>query len=280
MASVADDALRAMGTPVTQTAQTFMTGTGSAQLSPIEERAHADNILLSPEAGRLVSDEVARGGRSEAEILDALFSAAKDTFPREDGWILLSKERTSALLARIGGNGDSAAPVNTPATSPMPTMQPVNTVRPIRSETPVLSADRPAAPVAQAPVHNVPAAVAAQATATDDTMVSFVRALVAVDQQQVFDIVRTMTGRGVAPEAFIGELVRKLDDIYKNRIEGNHAPDKQLAAETATWSNGDFEKVLGILVECIDYSYSSTRIGTKVALAKAFEYFGSKSAGK
>jgi hypothetical protein len=85
-----------------------------------------------------------------------------------------------------------------------------------------------------------------------------------------------MTGKGVQTEMFIGELVRKLDDIYKNRLEGNHNPDPVLAGKTATWSNGDFEKVLGILVECIDYSYSSTRIGTKVALAKAFEYFGDK----
>ena len=45
----------------------------------------------------------------------------------------------------------------------------------------------------------------------------------------------------------------------------NRTPNEDLVYKTASWSNEDFEKVLGILVECIDYSYSSNRIGTKIA---------------
>lgn len=104
----------------------------------------------------------------------------------------------------------------------------------------------------------------------ETTLPLFLDHLNAKEQQKGFELLRQLLTKGVPVETFITVLVRKLDDVYKHRLEGNHSPDHTVAAKTATWSNADFEAVLGILVECIDYSYSSNKVGTKVALTKLF----------
>jgi len=287
IASAVEEARTAMNTmqaTVPYIAPVALSAATTDGVSSVEDRAHTDSILLSPEATRMITDVVTKTSTDEKALLDKLFTAAKDTYPREDGWILLSKERTQVLLAQVtNGTGIAVAAV-APVATPEPVVPVMQTTqdRPFRSTPPVLSGDRPTVSVspAMAPrTATVPATANTVAAPKDDAeaLVQFVEYLVAGEQQKTFDILRGMTGKGVAPEKFIGQLVRKLDDIYKNRLEGNHTPDAALAAKTATWSNGDFEKVLGILVECIDYSYSSTRIGTKVALAKAFEYFALKN---
>jgi hypothetical protein len=109
--------------------------------------------------------------------------------------------------------------------------------------------------------------------AVNGVVSTFVRNLVEVKKKEEFDLLRNITSKGVGISTFIGMVVRQLDDVYKHKIEGNHNPNKELIEITSSWNDKDFETVLGILVECIDYSYSNDRIGTKIALAKAFEYF-------
>ncbi len=282
MSHVAEETLAAMSALDTVAAAPIVSmtlSTPSESSSAIEDRAHTDNILLSPEATRLISDHIVRTGTSEHEVIEQICAQARDTYPREDGWILLSKERAQTLLTRLGGTPTQA--VATTDATPTHVMQ-TSQDRPIRSTPPVLSTHN-SQPVTT-PLHTrepAPTPIASTPSSAPidghEAHAQFVGHLVAGEQQKTFDLLRTMTGKGIAPETFIAQLVRILDDIYKNRLEGNHNPDPILAAKTATWSNGDFEKVLGILVECIDYSYSSTRIGTKVALAKAFEYFAQKN---
>lgn len=280
VASVVEETRAAMNSSVAPVAVAYSTplvastATSDHSISTIEDRAHADSILLSPEATRMIAELIAKADTDEKSLLDTLFGSAKDTYPREDGWILLSKERTQSLLTRVTPAPVEAAPV---VAVPVPVMQTTQADRPFRSTPPVLSGDHQVATVApaQAPVASTSAPTAAPRDESE-ALAQFVQYLVTGEQQKTFDLLRTMTGKGIATESFIAHLVRKLDDIYKNRLEGNHSPDPALAMQTATWSNGDFETVLGILVECIDYSYTSTRIGTKVALAKAFEYFARK----
>jgi hypothetical protein len=249
----------------------------------IEERAHRENILLSPEATRILLSVLAKNGQDTESFLTEVFENAKSAYPREDGWILLSKERTDALVQHVA----SSAPTQPPVTRAETSTSAPGVERPLRvaphkvselsnmHHAPVANSvmNSIAQPKAQArPVPEPPAA----ANGTTDVLASFVGHLVNNEQQKTFDLLRQMTAKGIAPDAFIARVVRELDEIYKHRLEGNHKPNAALASVTATWSNADFETVLGMLVECIDYSYTSTRIGTKVALAKAFEHFASR----
>lgn len=206
----------------------------------IEEVAHGDNILLSPEATRMIAATLMGTAAAQDEQLRDIFDRAKAAYPREDGWILLSKERCAKLL-------EAQAPVSTPVV--------------VREE--IRTAAQPVR------------ATAAPARATDTVVSTFVRSLATNDQPKTFELLRNISAQGVDIGTFIGRVVRDLDEVYKHRIEGNRKPDQALVALTEAWNAGTFETVLGALVECIDYSYTNTRIGAKVALAKVFEQFAS-----
>jgi hypothetical protein len=221
----------------------------------IEARAHNESILLSPEALRAVVAELERRGEDVEAFTDRLFEEAKGQFVREDGWILLSKERVNTLL---GNNKDRSE--SRPARESRP--------EPRREEArrEVSARANPAPTVADTVEYE----------GTVSTVTTFITWLAANEQQKVYNFVRKLSSQGYSVDNFIGQVLRALDDVYKNRLEGNRNPDPSLAEKTATWSNADLEAILGILVECIDYSYSSSRIGTKVALAKVFEYLAQK----
>lgn len=237
----------------------------------IESSAHAENILLSPEATRLIMEAIGNAGTETDTFLRELFGRVVATYPREDGWILLSQERATALL-------NSSTPAPTPA--PTPVLSTTHEERPHRVEPQSVSASiqYDTAPATTAPTTaTTPARPQGATTAgtpnVDAVVPLFIDLIIAGEQRKAFDLLRRLATQNVTAEAFIMTAIRKLDDVYKNRIEGNHNPDRDLAAKTATWSNADFETVLSILVECVDYSYTSSKVGTKVALAKLFEYF-------
>jgi len=206
----------------------------------IEERAHQDNILLSPEATRMLV-----GATGDAKVtLENLFASARAQYPREDGWVLLSKERCEALLAA------DAMPDDTPTT-------------------PVIAANRMEAPRTEAPT--VPTAASLEPQRDTRVVAAFVGYIAEGSQQKAFELLRTLNSKGIETSAFIARVVRELDEVYKHRLEGSRTPDQRMMQQTGAWSNDQLESVLGTLVECIDYSYTNARIGTKIALTKVFE---------
>jgi len=66
----------------------------------LEEAAHKHNVLLSSDALRLVIDHGETETRS-LELLEELISRAKASYPREDGWIVLNRERALTLFATV-----------------------------------------------------------------------------------------------------------------------------------------------------------------------------------
>jgi hypothetical protein len=231
------------------------TQAGAVDHSSIEDRAHADNILLSPESVQTLTNTIQEQKLNADSFLRELFNNAIASYPREDGWILLSQERTLSLIAKTSTTParapEMAREVVTPQASQPTQVRTEQQTERVRTE-------------------------GAEDTGTLAPL--FIDLLVAGEQQKSFELLRRLLAKGVTLESFITTVVRKLDDVYKNRLEGNHNPDKELATKTALWSNADFEKVLGLLVECIDYSYSNNRIGTKIAMTKIFEHFS--TAGK
>ncbi len=236
----------------------------------VEGRAQQEGILFSPEAQVRVARIVAEEGES---VLDELFALAKKGYQSEDGWILLSKDRTETLLSKRG-SGTPETPASAAPAAGSPLAAALSTLT--GEEQPAASpAPRPqAAPAAQQQAAaSAPTAAPAPVmprTSTSADVATFVRWIVEGKQQEVYEYLRSASSVAV----LIGEVVRELDEVYKNRIEGGREPKLELVQLTASWSNPDFEAVIGTLVESVDYSYQSSRIGTKVALAKLFERFG------
>lgn len=268
-------------TPVLTRADMSSTQQASAPApaTTIEEQAHAHSILLSPEAVR----HIERAQREVTDVnafLNALFASTIDTYPREDGWILLSDERAQLMIERTPKAAAKQQAMTRTAAPEAPAARVPS--EPHRVESPRMRdiartvGDEPKTDTAQVPqeqARNRQARPTQHSEAGTSVAPLFIDLIVAGEQQKTFELLRRLNTQGAATETFIAGVIRKLDDIYKNRLEGNHSPDKELAAKTATWSNADFETVLGILVESVDYSYSNPRIGSKIALAKLFEHF-------
>lgn len=248
------------------------TASGDTLDDVVEERAQKDHILLSPEALRALSMERERTSLEEAAFFDAVFEEAKANYPREDGWILLSKERINAVLSVVRGGQTrqkvSEAPVQAETRAPYSAAMTYS--KPAAQAAPVAKAQA-------APAHAQTIQEPRHSRAVDVSPAAFISMIEAGRQQEAFETLRTLTSQNKG-EHFIKNVVSMLDDVYKNRIEGGRTLDADLARTTATWSNGDLQTVLGILVESVDWSYASARVGTKIALSKVFEYFESKKA--
>ncbi len=234
----------------------------------IEKMAHEENILLSPEALRLIHSKMSEKNNRE-EYLKSVFDKTKSLYPREDGWILISKDRANELFGKQTKTitDEEEQITDEHKTNPFRVEQ-----RPISNQT--FEKEK------QSKIENENKTEETNENnnVVDDVIFMFVKKLVEVKKKDVFDLLRNITSKGVDVGSFIGTVVRQLDDVYKHKIEGNHNPNMNLLKLTESWSNEDFETVLGTLVECIDYSYSNNKIGTKIALAKAFDYFERKKA--
>lgn len=69
------------------------------ETSDIEERAHDSRVLLSSDAIRYIVD----AGQDQAErleVLDGIIERAKASYPSEEGWVVVNKERINELFAR------------------------------------------------------------------------------------------------------------------------------------------------------------------------------------
>ena len=235
-----------------------------ASLSEVEEHAQNEGILFSPEALHMIEDRVATQGM---DALTSLIEDAKAEFPREDGWILLSKERVQNLIA------DNEMP----AVEEAPVQESVSSLASVLSGMRKKTEEETTTTIKEKVTSTMPDVKPTNgATFPISSVVTFTEWLVDGEQQKAFEFIRKLSSQSYSVENFFTQIVRELDEVYKNRIEGDRRPNAQLVQKTAAWTNGEFERVLGILVESVDYSYHSSRIGTKVALTKIFEFFASK----
>ncbi len=66
-------------------------------IAELENDAHMHNVLLSSDALRAIVDRGETVPKSK-EILSDVIARAKASYPREDGWIILNRERVNALF--------------------------------------------------------------------------------------------------------------------------------------------------------------------------------------
>lgn len=206
----------------------------------LETKAHEENILISSEGLNIV---IGLGGGTEHgsfEMLDTLLTKAKDTYPREDGWILLNTKRVHNLLPHTAVS---------------------NTEDKVEEKEDEV----------QAPTEKVEESVVEQKV-ENLTANDFIESLVSKNSNNTFDILRSVE----SSHKFITEVVCVLDGVYKHRLEGDRQKDEEAVGLVKEWSDKTLGEVLEILADSVDHSYSSNRIGAKVALTKVFKLLEGK----
>lgn len=232
----------------------------------LEERAYEAGVLLSDEA---LTHIIVRGNdnlRLAVAVLSEVVERARATYPREDGWIHLNKERVMDLL----GENIVEAKVtkdNLSATLPREeTLRESQKVSGVSAEV--------AAPL------NLPtgSSTAAQTASIDleadgsDPVPVFIGWITEGQMDKVFGFLRTLKAQGKSSTKFLTRVICELDDTYQYRLEGEREARGYTVESVKRFSDRDVEQVIEYLLTGVDHSYSTSHTGVKMALLRALTF--------
>ena len=231
----------AQATPMTRPAHAEVSGTGIPSLQDvIESRAHAAGVLMSPEAVSFAVE--LSGDRAEnLRIFGDILNEAVRTIPREDGWIMLTSDRFSALSNQAPA---AHAVLATPIVSVVSTVAP----------------EVPSAPEAK--------------TTDEAAAIAFALSIVSGDRDRAYGIIRSLEKDNINPTGLIAGTASVLDRLYRIRKGGKNGIDENLAQKASLLADDALGKLVETFAHALDTVYSSPFTGPKLALAQAFEVVG------
>lgn len=207
--------------------------------------AKKERTLISPDGLKAVVETAVAKGEEPLATLGKMIENAKNKFPREDGWLLLNKEKIEASLPKADKTEVA-----------VPSYGALEKITPSASETPAPTTAPEISPAVD------------QATEIN----TFVSLLARGDEKAVTDFLRLMREKGQSIERFIRETIMELDSAYRARLEGeNHRRNFVLAQIISRWNGEKTEKVIGILLSIIDKNYKNSSLGLKLAVMRIAE---------
>jgi len=237
-------------------------------------KARERKTLISEDAVKLLLQSLS-GNYAKAETaLTKVIDDAETKYVKEDGWILLNREKMALLLPTPHFSVNSSK-----TTPPAPNGMFVPTA--LERESYALPRFSDKAPVAK--VENttapVPAPVSYAQTSNHSnsapvflSTLSFIRAIVAKDSQKVFAVLRTLRQEGKNVEDFIKSVIYELDEAYRGRLEeGIRGGNVELKTVVSAWTNDDLEEVITIFLTIIDQSYKNSLTGLKLAIMRILD---------
>ncbi|HEY4496110.1 MAG TPA: hypothetical protein VJC04_02010, partial [Candidatus Paceibacterota bacterium] len=166
----------------------------SAQNSELESllavEAKKERTLISPDGLKTVIEMAATKGEEPLATLGKMIENAKNKFSREDGWLLLNKEKILVSLTAA------------------------NVVVPAYGTPEKITANIPEIPVRVPEAHSV--------TDQKTEINTFVSLLARGDEKAVTNYLRTLREGGKSLERFIRETIIELDGAYRARLEGEN----------------------------------------------------------
>lgn len=205
--------------------------------------ARKERTLISPDGLKTVIEIADAKGEEPIITLGKMIENAKNKFPREDGWLLLNKEKIGASLP--------ATDVTVPAYG--------------KTEKIALNISETSASPAITP--EIPPV--ADQTAEINTFVSL---LARGDEKAVANYLRTLRENGKSVERFIRETIMELDSAYRARLESeNNRRNFVLSQIISRWNNEKTEEVIAILLSIIDKNYRNPAVGLKLAVMRIGE---------
>ncbi len=207
----------------------------------IENHAHAASVLISPEAV-----ELAAGLATDATValarFDSMLEAAIRTYPREEGWVMLTSDRFESLRD-----------VREPSTQSVEEI--LNAVMP--APAPVLLARKVEMPMANADDQSV--------------VLSLARAIVSGARDQAYTIVRTLEVNGAKPATVLTVIAGAFDQLYRAR---RHGLTTVLSADATGVSDETLSQLVETFTRGMDADYANPFTALKLAVAQAFEERG------
>ena len=205
--------------------------------------AKKERTLISPDGLRAVVETASAKGEEPLATLGKAIENAKTKFQREDGWLLLNKEKIDASLSSIN--------------IAVPTYGAPEKITPKIPETP-----------------KAPVMIQENHSATNQTteINTFVSLLARGDEKAVANHLRALREGGKSVERFIRETIMEIDGAYRARVESeNNRHNFVLSQIISRWSGEKTEEVISILLSIVDKNYKNSAIGLKLAVMRIAE---------
>ena len=205
--------------------------------------AKKERTLISPDGLRAVVETASAKGEEPLATLGKAIENAKTKFQREDGWLLLNKEKIDASLSSIN--------------IAVPTYGAPEKITPNIPETP-----------------KAPVMIQENRSATNQTteINTFVSLLARGDEKAVANHLRALREGGKSVERFIRETIMEIDGAYRARVESeNNRRNFVLSQIISRWSGEKTEEVISILLSIVDKNYKNSAIGLKLAVMRIAE---------
>ncbi|OHA18664.1 MAG: hypothetical protein A2664_00350 [Candidatus Taylorbacteria bacterium RIFCSPHIGHO2_01_FULL_46_22b] len=225
-------------------------------LDVIASEAQRKRVVISEEGMKLVASQSGYDANTVLSLLDTIIGNAEKTYDREDGWLLLNKEKISSSLSSVSPVSASMS-IKEPAPVPVPAPAPVRVVPPV---SPMPPAQKNPVTYSQPVSHG-----------TVDTAL-FVEWLSSGDTKQVAHYLKQLREQSAGVGPFLKKVILDLDLVYRARFdEVDEQVSDRLVRTVATIPNEQLEQLIGVLISSMDQKYRSASLGVKIALLRAEE---------
>lgn len=255
------------------------TGGGQTVIVPqpvrdaIFARARSKKALVSEEAGKAIALAAHNSIDTALELLDGAIIRTEEKYLKEDGWILLNRDKVSAYLKSRGMKTEDGAPEQPTSMRSftheepvrIPERQPMPPTRQFEAKMPTQLRD--VINNRQSETENNTNRIGTQGdtVATIGAAVGFLKAISSGDSRTVMDTVRSIKASGASLENFASDLILELDRAYRARVEGDPSlADQEISRITAPWGARDLEEIIAILFSIAEKEYSSESTGLKL----------------
>lgn len=230
----------------------------SSIVDVIAAEAEQHRVVISEEGMNLIAEKGKHDATATLNLVDSIIKNAEQKYTRDDGWLLLNKEKITSVL---GMSLAKESPTVGFAQLKKETSIPQKT-----SPAPI----PPIAPVSAQPMSSARPASHAEAKVTVDSSL-FVSWIATGDKQRPVQHIKTLRDLGTA-ESFLKRVVLDLDVVYRARFdEIDEMIDERLMHTISGLSNEQLEQLISVLLSTVDQSYHSPLVGIKIALLRASE---------
>ncbi|MEN9390014.1 MAG: hypothetical protein RLZZ283_114, partial [Candidatus Parcubacteria bacterium] len=231
----------------------------------IEGRAHAAGVLMSPEAV-MTASTLGESNETTLQKFGVLLDAAIRLYPREDGWVLLTSDRMTELMA-------GAEAHELPTVTVSENVEPIelDEVTPMTEAAPVQSVDELLASVMALPVSATNTEPITAGVADQSAVSNLAAAILTGDRESAYVLVRNLETTGMTASTVLTILASTIDQLIRARRGGT---DHVLSSAAVGVADESLHRVVEVLTHALDNHYQNPFTGVKLAVAQSFEARG------
>jgi hypothetical protein len=233
--------------------------TEDADRELILAEAKKAKTLISDDAAKVIAAESRKRNIPLLDLLRRIIQAAEERFVKEDGWILLNKEKTASLLADFTTHRDLIE--DSPAVTTV-----ASDINGLKKAADIPKGEREgASELSSMETHPI-----STQTLLKPTVPFFLATIGARDFRKISAILKNVSLGGGSAEDFVRRVIGELDRAYLARFEGGQV-DPAVKEVTSSWPNERLEEVIAILLSIVDQNYKNRAIGIKLAALRLSE---------